>query len=335
MNENLRDTVKQIISQYGVEILNDSKRVNALLNDLAPKEPKGEKKAFIACLMYGFYTELQNTTEDRQLCKIRLAQKLHDDEGLDVTLCADTITLLETVLQSVNEKESEKSPEENAGEVTEPPNPAENTIPETAPAALLNQTIKDAEIERLTTELDQSNQEKKALTEKLESTKVGLAVTIVLGVIAIAISIGVGVNQYNGLMDDYNSLIRIYNSINVTSIKVGNWNNNQWITMPGGSLSASQMRFLIPVITYDSLINENIYLYVRIINPDGSVNRNPSTSPVDYTYSHVYQVSRGKEKSLELQGWGSDSGGVYSRGLYTVEVWYADVCLRSEKVKIN
>jgi tetratricopeptide (TPR) repeat protein len=98
MNINLLNTLKQITTQYGTLVLNDSKRVNGLLNDLAPRESKAEKKAFITCLMNGFHTELQNTAEDRPLCKNRLAQRLHDDEGLDLALCGNTLDLLEGAL---------------------------------------------------------------------------------------------------------------------------------------------------------------------------------------------------------------------------------------------
>jgi formylglycine-generating enzyme required for sulfatase activity len=99
MNANLQDVVKKIIADQGLEVMNDSKRVNAYLNDLAPKEPKAEKKAFVTCLMNGFHAELKNgAADERQLCKNRLAQRLHDDEGLEMALCNDTLDLLEGVL---------------------------------------------------------------------------------------------------------------------------------------------------------------------------------------------------------------------------------------------
>jgi Tfp pilus assembly protein PilF len=95
---NLLDVVKKIIAEQGFDVLNDSKRINGYLNDLAPNQPKAEKKAFVICLMNRFHAELQNTTEDRQLCKNRLAQKLHDDEGMELALCNNTLDLLEGVL---------------------------------------------------------------------------------------------------------------------------------------------------------------------------------------------------------------------------------------------
>ncbi|GHT52146.1 hypothetical protein FACS1894106_0210 [Spirochaetia bacterium] len=99
MNTNLYDFIKKLISEHDTDVLNDSKKVNAYLSDLAAKEPKPQRMAFVKCLMYGFYTELQKTNvEDRQRCKNRLAQKLFDDEGLDMTLSKDTLDLLEALL---------------------------------------------------------------------------------------------------------------------------------------------------------------------------------------------------------------------------------------------
>jgi tetratricopeptide (TPR) repeat protein len=99
MNTNLLAAIKQLVSQQGESILSDSKRVNALLSDLAAREPKPLRMAFIKCLMYGFHTELkQSSIGDRQRYKNRLAQKLYNEEGMDLSLAHDTLDLLETVL---------------------------------------------------------------------------------------------------------------------------------------------------------------------------------------------------------------------------------------------
>ncbi|GHV61228.1 hypothetical protein AGMMS49587_04820 [Spirochaetia bacterium] len=113
MNTSLCDIIKKLVSEQGTDVLNDSKKVNAYLSDLAAKEPKPQRMAFVKCLMYGFHTELQKTSiEDRQRCKNRLAQKLFDDEGLDISLSRDTLDLLEAVLfETVTEtSQSEPSP---------------------------------------------------------------------------------------------------------------------------------------------------------------------------------------------------------------------------------
>jgi tetratricopeptide (TPR) repeat protein len=105
MNTNLYAAIKQIIAKNGAAILDNSKIVNAYLSDLAPKESKAEKKAFIICLMNGFHTELKRSSEgDRQHCKNRLAQRLYDDEGLNLTLCNNTLDLLEAALFGVQPK---------------------------------------------------------------------------------------------------------------------------------------------------------------------------------------------------------------------------------------
>jgi ribosomal protein L7/L12 len=67
---------------------------------MAAREPKPQRMAFVKCLMYGFHTELKKaaTADERQRCKNRLAQKLHDEEGTDLVICTDTLDLLEAVL---------------------------------------------------------------------------------------------------------------------------------------------------------------------------------------------------------------------------------------------
>jgi hypothetical protein len=95
MNANLLNVIKQITAQYGDSILSEPKRVSAFLADLARDEPKPHKNALVKCLEHGFAQTLKNVPEsDRANCKQRLAQKLHDEEGLDLGLCNDTLDLL-------------------------------------------------------------------------------------------------------------------------------------------------------------------------------------------------------------------------------------------------
>jgi hypothetical protein len=99
MNINLLNALKKIVLEKGEAILYNTKQVNSLLADSAPNEPKTEKKALITCLMDGYHTELKNTPEhDRLNCKIRLAKKLHNDEGIKLSLCENTLDILESVL---------------------------------------------------------------------------------------------------------------------------------------------------------------------------------------------------------------------------------------------
>jgi uncharacterized membrane protein len=99
MNTKILNVVKQLIAEQGVEVLNDSRRVGGYLADMAAKEPKPQRMALVQCLANGSHRELQAADgTDRRYCKQRLAQKLHDEEGLDLTLCNDTLDLLEAVL---------------------------------------------------------------------------------------------------------------------------------------------------------------------------------------------------------------------------------------------
>jgi cation transport ATPase len=99
MNANLLNVVKEIVTQYGEQVLSEPKRVSAFFADLAKDEPKPQKNALVKCLEHGFVQILKNAAEpDRALCKQQLAQKLHEEEGLDLGLCGDTLELLAAVL---------------------------------------------------------------------------------------------------------------------------------------------------------------------------------------------------------------------------------------------
>jgi RNA polymerase subunit RPABC4/transcription elongation factor Spt4 len=209
-------------------------------------------------------------------------------------------------------------------------------------------------IERLTQERDQSNLENRKNKESLGKTKAGLITTIIIGVASIIITIIVGYSQYSSmesrwwsanysrdqLQKQYDILAEDFKAnilaVNVTAIKIGNW-NNQWITEPGGMLYSSQMRYLRPVITYNSILVENaeITFYVKIIHPNGILDYNSAISPNGYTYSTTALLKHGRSQTLDLSGWGNDSVSSYMAGQWTVEVWYNNMCLRSEKITLQ
>jgi hypothetical protein len=157
------------------------------------------------------------------------------------------------------------------------------------------------------------------------SKKYGRA--ILIGVITVIISIIIGINQYNKIENLYNSILWQHNQletkydtllndynkskdiwgIHVTSLKTGNADkNNKWLTKPGGQLNAQDIRFLNPYLTVDSLISGNKTFYVKIINPDGTINRNSSSSPEGYSFSKVRYLTIGKNQEVDLDGWGND-----------------------------
>jgi len=108
MNANLFAIVNRIVAEQGEGILAEPRRVSAFFADLAKDEPKPQKNAFVKCLEQGFAQTLKNVPEqDRALCRQRLTQRLHDDEGLDLELCNDTVELLAIVLFGEEQKKKE------------------------------------------------------------------------------------------------------------------------------------------------------------------------------------------------------------------------------------
>ncbi|MDR2597679.1 MAG: zinc ribbon domain-containing protein [Treponema sp.] len=105
MNTNLLNIVNRIVAEQGEGILGEPRRVSAFFADLAKDEPKPQKNAFVKCLEHESAQLLKNAAEpERDACKQRLAQKLHDEEGLDLELCNDTVDLLALVLFGAEKK---------------------------------------------------------------------------------------------------------------------------------------------------------------------------------------------------------------------------------------
>ena len=99
MNNSLLSIIKESITKYGGTILYEPKRVFALFADLAQDVPKPQKNAFVKCLEHEFAHILKNAAEaERAYCKQQLAQRLHEEEGLDLRLCEETLELLAAVL---------------------------------------------------------------------------------------------------------------------------------------------------------------------------------------------------------------------------------------------
>jgi hypothetical protein len=357
MNTNLVNIVKQIISQYGEPVLADPQRLKAFFSDLAKDEPKPLRLAFGRCIEAGAYNALKPEPDaaERAERKEAIAQRLRDEHGLDITLCGEALDILEAALieektvaavQAVSAKEGQAQDTVTNGE------------PQSEEISNLQKTItqKNEElircvrtIETLTKEKNQSDNEKQQKEDALKKTEKGLGWAIVLGIIAVVISICVGVSKYNEmegmyfslrseknkLSADYEKSKKIW-AINITKLEAGNADgNNKWITKPGERLEASAIRFFNPYITVDSLISGEISLFVKIISPYGTLDRNADKSPPGYTYSKTCQVRRTNNQSIDLDGWGNADKSTYSAGEWTVEVWYEGVCLRSEKIRLN
>jgi hypothetical protein len=100
MNNNFLAIVRRIIAEQGEDILSDPQRLKSFVSDYAKNESKPERLAFGRCIEYGFYGELKKTAsaDERVRLKTVLAQKLHSEQGLNLTLCAGTLDMLEAAV---------------------------------------------------------------------------------------------------------------------------------------------------------------------------------------------------------------------------------------------
>lgn len=97
----------------------------------------------------------------------------------------------------------------------------------------------------------------------------------------------------------------------------------------------SNMQYLTGKVSYrkQSAASETITLQVKIIKPNGVINRG-STSPTDYSFEQKVVIS-GKEGVFEMLGWGSTSGKSYPPGTYHYEIWMDGTKLYSRAIDIQ
>jgi hypothetical protein len=100
MNNNLLFIVRRIIADNGEGILGDPARLKALFSDLAKDEPKPLRIAFGRGLEAGSYMALKTAPEaaERISRKAAIAQRVRDEHGLDMILCAEALDILESAL---------------------------------------------------------------------------------------------------------------------------------------------------------------------------------------------------------------------------------------------
>jgi len=108
MNIELQDILNQIVAEQSDTILSEPKRVSSFLSDLAREVPKPQKTALIKSLEHGFAKTLKDVpAPERNTCKQKLAQKLNEEEGLELKLCEETLELLAAVLFSEKQKKKD------------------------------------------------------------------------------------------------------------------------------------------------------------------------------------------------------------------------------------
>lgn len=122
----------------------------------------------------------------------------------------------------------------------------------------------------------------------------------------------------------------------ITGVKFGNVDNdNHIIDNYGNKLYASEMKYLKPQLTYKGLSTseKEITLYVKILKEDGTLEKGDS-SPEGYTYKYDFTVKPGSNQTATLIGWGRNSGGSYSPGQYTFEIWYKDKAIYQDNIRL-
>lgn len=103
----------------------------------------------------------------------------------------------------------------------------------------------------------------------------------------------------------------------------------------GTKLYAGEIKYLMPRLSYKGLssVEKDITVYIKIIKEDGTLERGTG-SPEGYTYECDLSVKPGSGQFAYLTGWGRNSGGSYSSGLYGFEVWYNGKMLYQTDVRL-
>ena len=115
--------------------------------------------------------------------------------------------------------------------------------------------------------------------------------------------------------------------IYVIDTKFANRLNGENIEEPSLRLKADKMRYLTPLVTYNSLLPSgrntiNQDFTYKIFDPDGSLDQS-STSPDGYTNDTTFEVEVGEHnQGVWLSGWGNATQSYYEKGEYTFELYY-------------
>jgi hypothetical protein len=360
MKNDLLSSLKIYIKENGKDALDNIGTTGSYIYTNTDSKYMDECEVLMICLTLGYHKILIESSQSEQFSvkKNNFAEYLNNNEGLDLNLCNRTLDILETALFETEMPVEENKDEQNKNLIEEinqlknkkvnqnaTPIPDEFLIKEklgktkfgliaTILLGVIGMAImgiviynKNKEPEHLRSQLSDLQNRYNTLQnnnsilqnryDTLQSNNTMLQ------------------NRYNALQRDYENA-KAVSKITVTAIRVGNWSDSTWLTNPGGRLQSSQMRYLAPVITYNSTINENVTFYCKIIRPNGTLDTGRD-SPSGFSYSTTERLNRGNDQSLRLSGWGNSNASPYPAGEYTVEVWYNDVLLRavSEKVTIH
>jgi hypothetical protein len=119
----------------------------------------------------------------------------------------------------------------------------------------------------------------------------------------------------------------------INEIEIGNVHGDGMIaTYYGNTIYSYNTMYLKPKISYIGLRDGSCTLKVKLYDNYGNL-RSGTGSPRGYSYSCNETICEGNNV-LYLDGWGNDTKGYWSSGTYRIEVWYNDMCLKSDRFTI-
>jgi len=115
---------------------------------------------------------------------------------------------------------------------------------------------------------------------------------------------------------------------------VTNSGNDQYTD---GALVASEMRYLdinYTIYWLKEVDEDDFAIYCDIYTPDGTLKRNPSTSPEGHTFAFSEIFCSPGDSISDSHGWGQKDKSSYTSGSYTILIWYGEQVVAGRSVFI-
>lgn len=80
--------------------------------------------------------------------------------------------------------------------------------------------------------------------------------------------------------------------------------------------------------------DKSVTLYIKYINPDGSIRRSSETSPIGYSRLETQKLTTYK-KSINISGWGNADKCIYSIGKHRIEVYVDEYMIHSKDFVVD
>lgn len=143
-------------------------------------------------------------------------------------------------------------------------------------------------------------------------------------------------SQVKRELSNYQNKVGQHLPLIVTEIEMANnYKGGTHETDFGGTIYSRNSMYLAPRINYIGLVEGTRNILVKLYNPDGSLSTGTTSSetPNGYSYSSSAYIYEG-ENTRELSSWGNEKKGNWPKGIYKIEVWYNDMCLKAKSFTI-